>query len=510
MKRFFCAYDKVRRKGDNDMTEELYQQIAERTNGDVYIGVVGPVRVGKSTFVRRVMESLVIPNMTDEVDRLRAQDELPQSSPGPVIMTAEPKFVPAHGTSIQVGDDAFRFNIRLADCVGYIIDGAKGYEDENGPKLVHTPWHHEPIPFQEAARIGTDKVIRDHSTIGIVMTTDGSVNDISRAALEQVEEEIIGQLKEIGKPFVVLLNSKFPAYEQTGKLRAELQNKYNVPVIAAAVDKMTVQEIQHVLKEALYEFPVTTFELLKPEWMDVLESDHPLTQSLQNSLESWSKQVAKIRDVKDLASFLAKEPYVEHAEVIEVDAGKGSASIQVDLTNEAFQSAYLDFLEEPIVTKKDWLLYVKESSYAKKSYLRFHEAIEMAKESGYGVSLPSVQDFQPSAPELIKQNDFFGVRMKAKAPSLHIIRVDMDAEFSPLIGSEFHSQQLLKDLKEAYYHNREALWETSLFGTPLHEMLKESMRFKTEAVPTHAKKRMRETIERMVNEGDRGMVTFIL
>ncbi|WP_019413573.1 stage IV sporulation protein A [Paenisporosarcina sp. TG20] len=492
------------------MTEQLFHQIAERTNGDVYIGVVGAVRIGKSTFVKRVMESLVIPNMTNEADRQRAQDELPQSSPGAVIMTAEPKFVPAHGTSIQVGDDAFSFNIRLADCVGYIIDGAKGHEDENGPKLVHTPWSNEPMPFKEAARIGTDKVIRDHSTIGIVMTTDGTVNEFPRSAVEQVEEEIIDQLKEIGKPFVVLLNSRMPAHHLAVDLCQELKVKYNVPVIAAAVDKMTVHEIQNVLKEALYEFPVTTFELLKPEWMDVLDSDHPLKESIQNSLESWSQQVAKIRDVKDLASFLAEEPFVENAEVIEVNAGKGKATIQIELTNEAFQSAYLDFLEEPIITKKDWLLYVKESSYAKKSYLRFHEAIEMAKESGYGVSLPSVQDFQPSAPELIKQNDFFGVRMKAKAPSLHIIRVDMEAEFSPLIGSEFHSQQLLKDLKEAYYHNREALWETSLFGTPLHEMLKESMRFKSDAVPTHAKKRMRETIERMVNEGDRGMVTFIL
>ena len=492
------------------MAEELYQQIAERTNGDVYLGVVGPVRVGKSTFVKRVMENLVIPNMTDEVERVRAQDELPQSSPGAVIMTAEPKFVPAHGTSIQVGEDSLRFNIRLADCVGYIIEGAKGHQDENGPKFVHTPWHHEPIPFEEAARIGTDKVIRDHSTIGIVMTTDGSVNDIARSAVEKVEEDIINQLKSIGKPFVVVLNTRHPAHEHTQFLRDDLSRKYNVPVIAVAVDQMTVAEIQHVLREALYEFPVTSFDLLKPDWMDVLDNDHPLKESLHNSIDAWSQQVSKIRDVKDLATFIAEEPFVERADVIEVNAGKGKASIQVELTAEAFQSVYLEYLEEPIETKKDWLTYVKEASLAKKSYLRFHAAIEAAKETGYGVTLPTMEDFTPSAPELVKENNFFGVRMKAKAPSLHIIRVDMDAEFSPLIGSEFHSQQLLKDLKEAYLHDREALWQTSLFGTPLHEMLKESMRFKTDAVPAHAKKRMRETIERMVNEGDRGMVTFIL
>lgn len=510
MKRFFCAYDKVRTKGGTEMAEQLYQQIAERTNGDVYLGVVGPVRVGKSTFVKRVMECIVIPNMTDDIERLRAQDELPQSSPGAVIMTAEPKFVPAHGTSIQVGDDAFRFHIRLADCVGYIIEGAKGHEDENGPKFVHTPWHHEPIPFQEAARIGTDKVIRDHSTIGIVMTTDGSVNDIERRAVEQVEEDIINQLKEIGKPFVVILNSRMPGHDSTLQLRHELAAKYGVPVIATAVDKMTVQEIHFILKEALYEFPVETFELQKPDWMDVLDNDHPLQQSLHNSLADWSSQVAKIRDVKDLADYLSQEDFVEHAEVIEVDAGQGKACIQIDMKDEVFQSVCQDWLEEPIITKKDWLLYVKESAHAKKSYMRFHDAIETAKEDGYGVALPIMQEFTPSAPEQINENKFYGVRMKAKAPSYHVIRVDMDAEFSPLIGSEFHSQQLLKELKEAYYHDREALWQTSLFGTPLHEMLKESMRFKTEAVPTHAKKRMRETIERMVNEGDRGMVTFIL
>lgn len=507
---FFFAYDKVRMKGGTEMADQIYQQIAERTNGDVYLGVVGPVRVGKSTFVKRVMECIVIPNMTDDIERLRAQDELPQSSPGAVIMTAEPKFVPAHGTSIQVGDDAFRFHVRLADCVGYIIEGAKGYEDENGPKLVHTPWHHEPIPFQEAAKIGTDKVIRDHSTIGIVMTTDGTVNDIPRHAVEQVEEDIINQLKEIGKPFVIVLNSRMPAHDSALHLRAELHEKYGVPVIVTAVDQMSVHEIQTILKEALYEFPLQSFDLQKPDWMDVLDFDHPLQQSLQNSLAEWSTQVSRIRDVKELANYLAQEPFVENAEVIEVDAGKGKASIQIEMKDDVFQSVCEEWLEDPIVTKKDWLLYVKESSHAKKSYLRFHDAIESAKDGGYGVALPIMQEFQPSAPEQINENKFYGVRMKAKAPSFHIIRVDMDAEFSPLIGSEFHSQQLLKELKEAYYHDREALWQTSLFGTPLHEMLKESMRFKTEAVSSHAKKRMRETIERMVNDGDRGMVTFIL
>lgn len=492
------------------MSSELYQELAKRTNGDIYIGVVGPVRVGKSTFVKRVMEEVVIPNMEDEADRLRAQDELPQSSPGPVIMTAEPKFVPAQGTTVSVGEDQIKFQIRLADCVGYVIDGVKGHEDESGPKFVHTPWHNQPIPFQEAARIGTDKVIRDHSTIGIVVTTDGSVNGIPRIAAEKAEAEIIDKLKEIGKPFVIVLNSKMPVAENTIRLRNDLMQKYQVPVIAASADQLQAQEIQMILKEALFEFPISEIELLKPDWMDVLDEDHHLKVALKSALTEGMESVSKIRDVKALSDKLKNEEFIEDSEVTEVDAGQGKAVIKIDLKPEVFQGISEEWLEEPIVTKKEWLLFIKEATKAKKAYGLYEEAIETAKRDGYGVTLPTIDDFQPSAPELIKQNNFYGVRMKAKAPSLHILRIDMEAEFSPLIGSEFHSHQLLKDLKHAYLHNREALWGTQLFGSPLHEVMKESIRFKTASVPRTARNRLRETVEQMVNDGNKGMITFIL
>ncbi|MCG3089953.1 stage IV sporulation protein A [Sporosarcina cyprini] len=492
------------------MKEELYENLARRTDGDIYIGVVGPVRVGKSTFVKRVMEEVVIPNMLDAGDRARAQDELPQSSPGPIIMTSEPKFVPAQGTAVSIGDGELTFQVRLADCVGYVIDGVRGYEDEDGPKYVHTPWHNEPIPFEEAARIGTDKVIRDHSTIGILVTTDGTVNNIPRAAAEVAEEEIVAKLKDIGKPFVIVLNSKMPAHDRTVALKEQLIERHGVPVIAISADQLNAQEIQLILKEALFEFPITHIDLQKPDWMDVLGADHELNSSIDNVINEGFLEVSKIRKVQELAERLKDEKYVRHAEVVEVDAGKGRATVNIEMDEQAFQEVCESIMQREMRTKKDWLVFVQDAVKAKKSYDMYAEAIETAKQTGYGVALPTIADFQPSPPELIKQDNFYGVRMRASAPSLHIIRIDMDAEFSPLIGSEFHSHHLLKELKNAYLHDRDALWQTQLFGTPLHEVMKESIRFKTSSVPPNARKRLRETIEQMVNNGNKGMITFIV
>ncbi|MER1985442.1 MAG: stage IV sporulation protein A [Solibacillus sp.] len=492
------------------MSEQIFQQLAERTDGDVYIGVVGPVRVGKSTFVKKVMEAVVLPNIQSEEDRKRAQDELPQSSPGPVIMTAEPKFVPAQGTTVTIGESAIPFRIRLADCVGYIIDGVRGYEDENGPKYVHTPWHNEPIAFEEAAKIGTDKVIRDHANIGVVITTDGTVNGIARAAAQVAEEQIIDELKKIGKPFVIVLNSTMPASEETTRLRNELMERYEVPVIAISVDTMRSSDIAYILQEALYEFEVDQIEVEKPDWLDVLEPQHPLNSMLSETISALQDTSMKIRDVEHAKEQLQALDFVESSDVERVDAGLGVATIRVTVRPEIYKDVCQQWLETPIDTKKDWLVFVKEAYEAKDAHKRFREAILQAESEGYGLTLPTMDEFEPSEPELIQQNNFYGVRMKAKAPSYHIIRIDMDSEFAPLIGSEFHSQQLLKDLQHAYNFDRTALWQTQLFGTPLHEVLKESIRYKMQAVPETAKKRMRQTIERMVNEGDRGLITFII
>lgn len=488
----------------------MLQQLAERTNGDLYIGVVGPVRVGKSTFVKKVMELLVLPNIVEDEMKMRALDELPQSSPGPVIMTSEPKFVPANAAQILVGDNPFPVNIRLVDCVGYVIDGAKGYEDENGPKLVHTPWHHEPIAFQEAAKIGTDKVIRDHATLGIVVTTDGTVNNISRKAAQSAEQEIIAQLQQIGKPFVIVVNSAIPASEQAIQLRNELFAHYNVPVLLTAINQLSVRDVQMIMNEALYEFPLEQIEVLRPDWLDVLAQDDPLHVTLSTHIAKQAEQQMKIRDLQQAVEHYEELAFVERCEIENVDAGLGIATLKLVFAPNVYKEVCAQFLEEPLETKKDWLLFMKEANEAKKAHSRFQQAINDAQHNGYGITLPTLHEFEPAPPELIKENNFFGVRLTVAAPSYHIIRVDMEAEFAPLIGSEFHSEHLLKELTRAYENDHDALWQTQLFGTPLHEVLKESIRFKMNRVPETARKRMRQTIERMVNEQDRGLVTFIL
>ncbi|MER2036970.1 MAG: stage IV sporulation protein A [Solibacillus sp.] len=488
----------------------MFQQLAERTNGDIYIGVVGPVRVGKSTFVKKVMEGVILPNISNAEDRMRAMDELPQSSPGPVIMTSEPKFVPAQGTTIEIGENSIPFRVRLVDCVGYVIDGAKGYEDESGPKYVHTPWHNEPIAFQEAAKIGTDKVIRDHANIGVLVTTDGTVNGINRSAAQKAEQQIIEQLTEIGKPFVIVLNSTTPNAHDTLLLRQSLVEQYEVPVIATSIDKLQPMDVAAILQEALYEFNVNQIVVEKPDWLDVLDDRHELNETLAFAVNQLEDGQMKLRDVETASLILQDIDFVEKCHVESIDAGQGIATLRVSVDGDTYKNVCRQWLEKPVDSKKDWLLFIKEAAEAKAAQSRFREAIQQAKEDGYGVTLPAMDEFSPSEPELIQQNNFYGVRMKATAPSYHIIRIDMDAEFSPLIGSEFHSQHLLKDLQNAYDNDRRALWETQLFGTPLHEVMTESIRYKMRNVPSSAKNRMRLMLERMINEGERGLITFII
>ena len=347
------------------------------------------------------MESVVLPNIVDETERMRAQDELPQSSPGPVIMTAEPKFVPAQATRIVVGEDEMPFQIRLADCVGYIIDGTKGYEDENGPKFVHTPWHTEPIPFQEAAKIGTDKVIRDHANIGIVVTTDGTVNGISRRAREGRRGNCRA-IKDIGKPFVILLNCQMPAREETVQLRNELFERYNVPVIAMSIDQMRETDIQYILQEALFEFPIRTIEVEKPDWLDVLDATHPLNVALIDSMEEVLSSVMKIRDVQQASDAFKAIDFIDQSEVVHVDAGVGTAVIRVSLQGELYKSVCNEWLEEPIETKRLVTLY-QRGGRGKRGPKRFKSAIHDADTTGYGVTLPMMQEFEPTAPSSLNR-----------------------------------------------------------------------------------------------------------
>jgi len=492
------------------MSEIMLNDLVKRTNGDLYIGVVGPVRMGKSTLVKKMMENIVIPNLQDEDFKLKTIDELPQSSPGPVIMTAEPKFVPAQAIPVQVEGIDVPFRIRFADCVGYIIDGAQGYEHEGKPKLVHTPWHPEPIPFIEAAKIGTNKVIKDHANIGIVVTSDGTINGFKREAVEKAEEEIVEQLVMTNKPIIIVLNCVNPYNEHTIALKHKLMAKYNVPVINCNVERLSIHEINEILREALFEFPVQKIELEKPDWVDVLPTSSFIHESIQSLWDEISEEQYKVREMDQIASNFNQLPFIEKSELYELDASNGNAVIRLMFKEESFIQACEMVSHTKFETKKDWLLFIRDAYLAKKSQERFMEAIEDAEIEGYGIAIPTIEQFEPQQPELIKQNNFFGVKMTTTAPSYHIIRVDLEAEFAPLIGSEFHSQQLLNELQKGYEHNREALWAISLFGSSLADVLLESIKYKMNNVPDSAKKRMRLTIERMVNEGEKGLITFVI
>lgn len=492
------------------MSEMVLNELVHRTNGDVYIGVVGPVRVGKSTLVKKMMENIVLPNMHDPYLRETTIDEMPQSSPGPVIMTAEPKFVPANAIPVQVEGVDVPFRIRFADCVGYIVDGAQGYEHDGKEKLVHTPWNPEPIPFKEAARIGTDKVMKDHATIGIVVTTDGSINGFTRESVEVAERQILEQLKEIQKPIVIVLNSVHPYIPQTIQLKNDLMERYQVPVISCSIDRITPSEMNEIVREALLEFPVQHIHVEKPDWLEVLDENDAIHIGIQDVYDRLVDGNYKMRNMKEVADAFYELPFVEQSELIEVNSSNGEAKIQLQLTEESFIESCEALGGQTFDTKKNWLLFLKEAAIAKRNQKRFMAAIQDAEDHGYGIALPSMEHFIPNEPELIQQNNFYGVKLTTTAPSYHIIRVDLQAEFAPLIGSEFHSRQLLKELQAGYEKDHRALWNISLFGTSLSEVLSESLRYKMNELPESAKKKMRSTVEQMVNDGEKGLITFVL
>ena len=492
------------------LTNQIYDQLAKRTEGDVYIAVVGPVRVGKSTFVKKMLEHIIIPNLQSEDEKKRALDEMPQSSPGLTIMTSEPKFIPATAANVKLSEHELSFNIRLADCVGYVIDGVRGYRDEHGPKMVQTPWYKEAIPFEEAARIGTDKVIRDHAHIGILMTTDGTVNQIPRHAVENCEETVVQQLKDIGKPFVLVLNSTLPNDSNTLALRNKLIEKYDVPVVAVSVEELSKNDIAYILEEALFEFPLSTIHFEKPDWLEVLQQDHPLNEEIAFLEQSLSSTTSKLKHIERAVNNVESDETIERCELVAVDAGTGEAVVRMYLNEQAYKDVCNEWLDQPLDSKKEWLQFLIEAATAKREQAQFRDAIASAQRDGYGVTVPELADFEPFEPELTQQSQFYGVKMLAKASSYHIIRVDMSAEFAPLLGSKFQSEQLLNDLQYAYEHDIDSLWQTQFFGTPLIEVLKENIKYKASSIQKDAKKRIRYTIEQMMNDEQRGILTFII
>lgn len=488
---------------------DIFKDIAERTGGDIYLGVVGAVRTGKSTFIKRFMEAVVLPNIPNEAERTRATDELPQSAAGKTIMTTEPKFVPNHAVRVRVAE-GLEVNVRMVDCVGYAVEGAKGYEDENGPRMITTPWFEEPIPFQEAAEIGTRKVIQEHSTLGVVVTTDGTISEIPRQAYEEAEQRVVEELKEVGKPFIMIVNSTKPRAPETEQLRAELAERYDIPVIAASVATMTEDEIYGALREVLFEFPVHEVNVNLPSWVMVLDERHWLRSSFETSVRETVKDIRRLRDVDRVVGQFGEYDFIERAGLSGMNMGQGVAEIDLYAPDELYDRILTEIVGTEIRGKDHLLQMMIDFTHAKREYDRFADALEMVKTTGYGIAAPSLEEMALDEPELIRQGSRFGVRLKATAPSIHMIRVDVESEFAPIIGTEKQSEELVRYLMQDFEENPTKIWESDIFGRSLHSIVREGIQGKLAMMPDNARYKLQETLARIINEGSGGLIAIIL
>lgn len=487
----------------------IYHDIARRTNGDIYIGVVGPVRTGKSTFIKRFMDLLVLPQMKDISQRERARDELPQSAAGRTIMTTEPKFVPNEAVPICLPEGGSA-NVRLIDCVGYVIDGAIGTYEDDQPRMVKTPWFSDEIPFDKAAEIGTDKVINEHSTIGLLITTDGSITDFPRSAYEESEEKVALALKKINKPFIILINSTEPCSEKCRALAETLQEKYGVGVFCADCAALTSEDITGILTDVLYEFPIAEIGIDMPGWVDALPSEHYLKKSLFDSIRSHIVKIDKIKETSILCKALEENEYVQRVPVVQMILGDGSVLLSVDFDQSLFYKIISESTGFTLTSDEDLLRELTELSKVKKDYDRIKYALLSVRETGYGVVTPSIDELTLEEPEIIRHGNKYGVKLKASAPSIHMLRADIDATVSPLVGSELQSEELVNYLLQDFENDPKKIWESNIFGKSLHELVNESLSGKLAHMPQDARYKLRETLERIINEGSGGLICIIL
>ncbi|MEM5643396.1 stage IV sporulation protein A [Bacillus toyonensis] len=488
---------------------DIFKDIAERTGGDIYFGVVGAVRTGKSTFIKKFMELVVIPNIENESDRQRAQDELPQSAAGRTIMTTEPKFVPNQAVSIEV-DEGLEVNIRLVDCVGYTVPGAKGYEDENGPRMINTPWYEEPIPFHEAAEIGTRKVIQEHSTIGVVITTDGTIGEIPRRDYIEAEERVVNELKEVGKPFIMIINTVQPYHPDTEQLRQSLSEEYDIPVIAMSVESLRETDVYNVLREALFEFPVLEVNVNLPSWVMVLNEGHWLRKSYQEAVQETVKDIKRLRDVDRVVWQFSQYEFIDRASLAGIDMGQGVAEIDLYAPDELYDQILKEVVGVEIRGKDRLLKLMLDLSHAKIEYDQVADALRMVKQTGYGVAAPALADMSLDEPEIIRHGSRFGVKLKAVAPSIHMIKVDVESTFEPIIGTEKQSEELVRYLMQDFEDDPLSIWNSDIFGRSLSSIVREGIQAKLSLMPENARYKLKETLERIINEGSGGLIAIIL
>lgn len=488
--------------------KDIIKSITERTGGDIYFGVVGAVRTGKSTFIKKVIENLVVPNIEDEYEKKRALDEIPQSAQGKTIMTTEPKFVPSNAAKIKIDD--FSANVRLVDCVGYVIPNAKGYEDENGPRMVKTPWYDDEIPFIEAAEVGTEKVIRDHSSIGIVVTTDGSIGELSRSDYIDAEERVIKELSEIGKPYIVLLNSTHPMLPETERLAEKLKDSYQVPVMPISIESMTEQDIYAILREALYEFPVLEVKVEMPEWIACLSSNNWLKKIYIEKIRESVVEIDKLRDIETITKHFTDCEYISKAFLSDVDTSNGVVTVTLQAPNELYNQVLKDIIGIDVTSKASLLSLFQDYKEAKQEYDQIKTALKMVKQTGYGVASPTLADMKLGTPEIIKQGSRYGIKLKAVAPSIHMIRVDVESTFEPIIGSELQSKELINHLMNKNETESENIWKSEIFGRSLDEIVKEGIQAKLSLLPENARFKLQQTLCKMVNKGSSNLFAIVL
>ena len=489
--------------------DHIYQDIATRTAGDIYIGVVGPARTGKSTFIKRFMETMVLPNIPDAYRRERARDELPQSGSGRTVMTAEPKFVPEEAVAVDM-EGGGAFSVRLIDCVGYLVPGAVGQLEDDLPRMVRTPWFPQEIPMAEAAEIGTRKVIAEHSTIGIVVTTDGSITDIPRRDYAEAEERVISELKALGKPFLILLNCARPQTEAAQTLRRELAEKYDVTCLAVSCLELDQGQVTEVIRSVLYEFPLTQLGIFLPPWVDALPGDHPIKADLFQAIRENMAGLGRIRDVAPVVAALGTCPRVEESRVTALDLGTGNCEARLDLPRSLFYETLTQQTGLPIPDDGALMELLSDLGRQRSEYQRVAAAMEEVRATGYGIVVPDPSELALEEPEIIRQGGRYGVRLRAKAPSIHMIRADIQAEVSPIVGSEKQSEDMLTFLLKEFEDAPEKIWQSNIFGRSFHELINEDLSSKLKHMPEDARGKMQQTLERILNEGSGGLICIIL
>lgn len=487
----------------------IYEDIGKRTGGDVYIGVVGPVRAGKSTFIKRFMDLMVIPNVKDVYEKERILDEMPQSGTGKTITTTEPKFIPADAVQLDI-EDGLNLKVRLVDCVGYIVPEAAGFMEDGRERMVNTPWADDRMLFSEAAEKGTEKVIKDHSTIGIVVTSDGSIGTVSRSSYEEAERRMIEQLSELRKPFAVILNSVEPKNEKTLKLAHELEENYGVPVVSMDCMKASNSEISSLMGKILGRFPVKEISFEIPGYIESLDSAHWLKSELIENIRCWAQTFDTVEELKRQISFLADGEIVESADIENSDMGTGQTNIKLSICSELYYRVITELMEEEVRDDRQFFDLLKEFSEAKKEYDKLKSAMQQVNMTGYGIVEPRLDEMELQEPEVFKQGDKYGVRITAKAPTLHIIRTDITTEVSPVVGSEKQSEDLVESFKDELENSPNGIWDTNIFGKSLYEMVAEQMENKIAGVPENIRVKVQRSLQKISDDGKEYFICIVI